>query len=165
MTDRQFMIQFLSVMGLLVVIAIAVFLLARIIPSGEPPDTSDPILRDVMDQRIAPVGKVYVGEVPAEAMQEAAQTGDAGAAGAGAAFADGEEVYQAVCSACHGTGAAGAPKLGDKAAWDKYLSKSIEESYQIAIDGNGPMPAKGGRTDLSDEQVKSAVDHMLKAVQ
>lgn len=81
------------------------------------------------------------------------------------AFADGKTTFQQTCFACHGTGAAGAPKVGDKAAWKSHIAKGKATLYKHAIHGfNGPkgfMPAKGGRTDLSDAQVKAAVDFMV----
>lgn len=76
---------------------------------------------------------------------------------------DGELIYNNVCTACHGTGAGGAPKL-EAAAWAGRLDKGEEALLANAINGYtgeaGLMPAKGGRTDLSDEQVKAAVDFM-----
>ena len=83
-----------------------------------------------------------------------------------AAMADaGEKTYKMACFACHGTGAAGAPKLGDKAAWAPRIKQGKETLYKHAIVGfkgsTGVMPAKGGRTDLSDADVKAAVDYMV----
>ncbi len=84
----------------------------------------------------------------------------------GAAMADaGEKTYKMTCFACHGTGAAGAPKFGDKAAWAPRIKKGKATLYQHALHGfkgkSGVMPAKGGRTDLSDADVKAAVDYMV----
>ncbi len=76
---------------------------------------------------------------------------------------DGELIYTNVCTACHGTGAGGAPKL-EASAWKDRLSKGPEAILANAIKGftgnSGLMPAKGGRTDLTDEQVKAAVEFM-----
>ena len=81
------------------------------------------------------------------------------------AFADGKATYQQTCFACHGTGAAGAPKAGDKAAWAPRIAKGMETLHNHAIHGfkgeKGFMPAKGGRADLSDDAVKAAVDYMV----
>ncbi len=84
----------------------------------------------------------------------------------GAAMADaGEKTYKMACFACHGTGAAGAPKFGDKTAWGPRIKKGKETLYKHALHGfkgkSGTMPAKGGRTDLSDADVKAAVDYMV----
>ncbi|RZI42027.1 cytochrome c5 family protein [Herbaspirillum sp. HC18] len=79
---------------------------------------------------------------------------------AGHAFAaDGKAVYDATCAACHGTGAAGAPKLGDKAAWAPRL-KDKAAMQASALKGKGVMPAKGGNSSLSDADVLAAVDYM-----
>lgn len=81
------------------------------------------------------------------------------------ANADGQKTYQAACFACHGTGAAGAPKLGDKANWKPRIAAGNKTLYEHAIKGykgkKGFMPAKGGRADLSDDAVKAAVDYMV----
>ena len=79
--------------------------------------------------------------------------------------ADGQKDYQASCFACHGTGAAGAPKVGDKAAWKARIAQGNDTMYTHAIKGfkgkTGFMPAKGG-SSLSDDAVKAAVDYMVK---
>ncbi len=76
---------------------------------------------------------------------------------------DGEMIYDNVCMACHTTGAGGAPKL-EAAAWEARLDQGMETVIAKAIEGfmgdAGMMPAKGGRADLSDEQVKAAVEFM-----
>jgi cytochrome c5 len=164
--DRQFMTQFLSVIGLLTLIMILAIVIARIVTSGQEQDTSDPLTQKMIEERIKPVGQVYVGSVPPEALKPAASEIKPAASQAGAAkFAGGQEVYEAVCFACHATGAAGAPKFGDKKSWAKYLEKGIEGNYANAIKGTaGGMPAKGGRADLADEDVKAAVDYMVGKV-
>lgn len=78
------------------------------------------------------------------------------------AKADGKKVYETSCAACHGTGAAGAPKLGDKAAWAPRLKQGSDALYASALKGKGAMPPKGG-SSASDDEVKAAVDYMLGA--
>ena len=77
----------------------------------------------------------------------------------------GEKTYKMACFACHGTGAAGAPKYADKAAWVDRIAQGNATLYEHAIKGyqgkTGFMPAKGGRADLSDADVKAAVDYMV----
>ena len=86
---------------------------------------------------------------------------------AGSALADGAAVYNSGCAACHATGVAGAPKFGDKAAWASRVSKDKEELYNNAINGfqgeTGVMPPKGGFMNLSDDDIKSAVDYMIES--
>ena len=74
--------------------------------------------------------------------------------------ADGKAVYEATCAACHGTGAAGAPKLGDKAAWAPRIATGAALKSS-ALNGKGVMPAKGGNTALSEAEVAAAVDYMV----
>ncbi len=73
----------------------------------------------------------------------------------------GKKTYDSTCFACHNTGVAGSPKLGDKEAWAPRIAEGMETVYKIALEGKGAMPPKGGRADLSDEAVKDAVDYMV----
>jgi cytochrome c5 len=86
---------------------------------------------------------------------------------AAAAKADGKKVYDTACTACHTPGIAGAPKVGDKAAWSPRIAQGANVLYEHAIKGyqgkNGVMPPKGGNTALSDADVKAAVDYMTSA--
>ncbi|MFN3785290.1 MAG: c-type cytochrome [Thiothrix sp.] len=79
------------------------------------------------------------------------------AAGSG----NGQKTYQAACAACHNSGAAGAPKLGDKAAWASRVGTGLAALYTSALKGKGAMPAKGGNASLADADVKAAVDYMV----
>lgn len=84
---------------------------------------------------------------------------------ASAMAADGKAVYEKACLACHNTGAANAPKLGDKAEWAPRIKQGDSMLAEHAIKGyqgeKGFMPAKGGRADLSDADVKAAVIYMV----
>ena len=82
-------------------------------------------------------------------------------AASGAAIADGGATYKQACAACHASGAAGAPKLEDKAAWKPRIETGKDALYASVIKGKGAMPPKGGRADLSDDVVKAAVDYMV----
>lgn len=75
----------------------------------------------------------------------------------------GKEIYQSVCMACHATGVANAPKLGDKTAWTPRLKDGVEASLARAIKGLNAMPPKGGYTG-SDEEFKAAVLYMVNGV-
>jgi cytochrome c oxidase subunit 2 len=100
----------------------------------------------------------------AEAAPAPQQVAAAGApAGAPAKAADGKTTYDTVCMACHSTGAAGAPKLGDKAAWKPRLAQGVNTLYASALKGKGAMPPKGGNTAVPDQAVKAAVDYMAAA--
>jgi cytochrome c5 len=86
---------------------------------------------------------------------------------ASAAPADGKATYESTCHVCHGTGLAGAPKFGDKAAWAPRIAEGLPTLHQHALHGyqgkSGVMPAKGGNTALSDAAVQAAVDYMASA--
>ena len=73
----------------------------------------------------------------------------------------GEEIYNSKCVACHASGAAGAPKFGDVAAWAPRISKGIDVLYTGAINGINGMPAKGLCMDCSDDEIKVTVDYMV----
>src|SRR5690606_23351086 len=75
-------------------------------------------------------------------------------------FKTGEQVYQSTCSACHGTGVAGAPKFGDKDAWAKYIDQGYDALVNNAIHGINAMPPKGGNASLDDFEVARAVVYM-----
>jgi cytochrome c5 len=83
----------------------------------------------------------------------------------GQAMADGKATYDSVCFACHASGAAGAPIAGDKAVWAPRIAQGMDVLKKHANEGfkgnSGFMPAKGGRTDLSDADVGAAVEYMV----
>ena len=85
------------------------------------------------------------------------------AAGNAAAQAKGADVYKKTCSVCHDQGIAGAPKLGDKAAWAPRIKQGKEALYKVGMNGKPGtgMVAKGGNASLSDADVKAAVDFMM----
>lgn len=92
-----------------------------------------------------------------------ATTAAAAPAAAGATTANagaGEALFKSTCSACHATGAAGAPKFGDKAAWAPRIAQGIPTLVQHAIQGKNAMPPRGGST-ASDDQIKAAVEYMV----
>jgi len=77
----------------------------------------------------------------------------------------GEKLYKSTCFACHGTGVAGAPKFGDKAAWEPYIKTGIDAMVKVAITGKGAMPPKGGAANASEEDIRAAVEYMVNAAQ
>jgi cytochrome c5 len=77
----------------------------------------------------------------------------------------GEGLYNSVCQACHVAGVAGAPKTGDAAAWAPRISNGKDYLYNSVINGKNMMPARGGATNASDDDIKAAVDFMLSKVQ
>ena len=106
---------------------------------------------------------------PAEQAPADAQTTAAEAEAAPVADGRGKEVYAAACFVCHDAGSAGAPKLGDTAGWNDRIAQGNEALYVHAVKGfmgeTGLMPPKGGRMDYSDDDVKAAVDYMVRESQ
>ncbi|MFT3735539.1 MAG: c-type cytochrome [Rhodocyclaceae bacterium] len=74
---------------------------------------------------------------------------------------DGKKIYETSCAACHATGAAGAPKAGDKGAWGPRIAAGKDTLYKHALEGKGAMPPKGGNPSLSDAEIKAVVDHLV----
>lgn len=83
--------------------------------------------------------------------------------------AQGKSVFNKTCAMCHTSGAAGAPITGDKADWGPRIAQGIDVLYTHAIEGftgeKGAMPARGGSSTLSDDEVKAAVDYMVAQAQ
>lgn len=80
---------------------------------------------------------------------------------AGGVERGGKEVVQAVCAGCHGTGARGAPKIGDKQAWSKLASQGLTSLTQIALKGIRQMPPHGGNMALTDTEIERAITYMV----
>lgn len=99
-----------------------------------------------------------------KAAAPAAATAAAPAANAAAAPApgkpDGKKIFETTCIACHGTGVAGAPKAGDKAAWAPHLKEGMQALYANALKGKNAMPPKGGNAALSEADIRAAVDYL-----
>ncbi|SRR5690606_17734483 len=72
----------------------------------------------------------------------------------------GEKLYKSACIACHAAGVAGAPKVGDKAAWAKVTEKGMDAVMQITINGKGAMPPRGAST-ADDATLRAAVEYMI----
>lgn len=138
------------VIGGLFVFMIVIMVAAKMIVGDRNNPSTDATVQARVEKQIEPVGKVELAGAAAPAV-------------AGAKV-DGQQIYQASCFACHGTGAAGAPKAGDKGAWAARIAQGSKTLYDHAIKGYqgkaGMMPPKGGSTQ-SDEAVKAAVDYLV----
>jgi cytochrome c5 len=75
----------------------------------------------------------------------------------------GEQVVNETCGKCHMTGEGGAPKIGDRDAWIKRAKGGYARVLQSALKGHAGMPARGGLAELSDAEIKRAIDYMMKS--
>ena len=152
--DSDFFRTLALVMVGLGVFFIIIIVAANWISAGTSDSSNDPRIKAHIDELIKPVGQV---STKVEAAPAAATAAAGGAIDAKASF-------QQACFACHGTGAAGAPKLGDKAAWGSRIAQGKSTLYEHALKGfqgkSGVMPPKGGSA-LSDDAVKAVVDYMV----
>jgi cytochrome c5 len=73
----------------------------------------------------------------------------------------GKQVVEAVCAACHATGAKGAPKIGNKKAWAKLASRGLAGLTQSALQGIRQMPSHGGNPQLTDAEIQRAITYMV----
>ena len=113
-------------------------------------------------ERIRPVGQVYL---PGEEQQAAAPVVEAAAEPEPVATTmTGPQVYNNACIACHASGVGGAPIVGDNAQWSERIAQGMDTLAKHAIEGftgsAGYMPPKGGRLDLSDDEIIAAVEYM-----
>ena len=105
----------------------------------------------------APAAEPPAAEAPAAEPAAAAEA----AATQAAASVDGQKIYQASCQACHVAGVAGAPKLGDKAAWAPRIAKGNDALSSSVMNGLNAMPPKGGCMSCSEDELRAAVDYMV----
>ena len=148
--DRVFMGNFIGVLVALVVLALVFYFIANFVTSDTDEEEANARMQAKIEENIKPVGQVNVGSAPAA-------TDAAAAAGP----RPGDQIYNSACLACHSVGVAGAPKLGDNAAWADRASKGIDGLLATAISGINAMPPKGTCADCSDEELKAAIEYML----
>ena len=160
--DDIFYKEFGVVLLALTVFTLLVFFTARAIGARSFEKTQNS--PQAVLERIRPFGQVRVGksdEVVAAAATAPAATAPA-AQPAAAAGQAGEAVYSKACIVCHSTGVAGAPKVGDKAAWEPRLAQGMDTLMSTAVKGKGAMPPKGGHANLSDAEIMAAIQYMLE---
>lgn len=157
--DRIFMKRFSGVIVGLVIVTILIIIIAVGYDNADP--DANPSRAELAAERVAPVGAVRT-ELPAEVSAPVTEVAeDLAEAGEELQEIDGSAIYATVCQACHMTGAAGAPIPGSE-AWVERAAKGLDTLTGTAISGIGAMPPKGGRLDLSDAEIRAAVEHMLE---
>ncbi|MBT9486109.1 MAG: cytochrome c5 family protein [Rubrivivax sp.] len=132
-----------TVVASFIVPIVVIILLVNYVAFGDKPSAgSDGLGEAAVAQRLQPVGRVEI--------RDASDV---------ASLKTGEQVYQAVCTACHSAGAAGAPKTGDAAAWAPRVATGYETLLTSALKGKGAMGAQGGG-DYSDYEIARAVVYL-----
>lgn len=114
---------------------------------------------DQVAERLKPAGNVCVEG------QECSTATVAASSAASTGPKSGDEVYSTACAACHASGVLSAPKFGSADDWAPRIAKGADTLYSNAINGINAMPAKGGNSSLSDEEVIAAVEHMIASAQ
>ena len=112
------------------------FAMGRFVPGG-----------DEAELRVQPVARVELRQAPVVRSDGKPRSGEA--------------VYTAICQTCHAAGLAGAPKTGDKAAWAPRIASGSAALLKTALNGKGGMPARGGGADLTDAELKAAVEYIV----
>jgi len=161
--DKEFFTTFFIIMGGLAVFAIFLVIIASNLTS----DVTDYKPEEIVVENIKPVGEVYIaGEsepdaAPAPAPAPAPESVADAAATAAAGPKSGEEIYNSTCLACHGTGAAGAPKLGDTAAWAPRIAAGMDSLIANATNGLKAMPPKGLCMTCSEAELQGAIEYIV----
>lgn len=129
--------------GVVVFLVVAIYLLAKLATSGFNVD-AEVMTNEAVSARLKPVGESVASEG-----QPGSRTG--------------EQVFKAICINCHGAGLMGSPKFGDAGAWAPRIAKGFDTLVQHALNGFNAMPAKGGNTTLTNDEVARAVAYMGNA--
>lgn len=123
-----------------------IVLLSQFVANIRSVDKDSPAMApDAVAKRLKPVGDLTFADAGGDAAK---------------APKSGEEIYKSVCTACHASGAAGAPKFGDKSGWAPRLKEGQKTLLNSALKGKGAMPPRGGGADSSDLEVERAVVYM-----
>lgn len=144
--SRLFIIMIITMTVLTIIIAVLASMAASDVNSKLDERSAVENTQSIAN-RIAPVGKFSAETVAAAPVVAKVLTG--------------AEVY-ASCAACHDSGVTNAPIVGDASAWADRIAKGIDTLYNNAINGVNAMPARGGNSSLTDDNVKAAVDYMIE---
>jgi cytochrome c5 len=162
--DQSFFNTFMVVIGSLIAVTIFLIILGRYI--GDQTQVqwvkNDPAYVAGVAERLTPPGKAGL---PGDEPEAVAVVASADPAAPPAAKLTGEQVYNVACFACHGGGIGGAPKVGDAGQWGPRVAQGKATLNKHALEGfqgkAGFMPPKGGRVDLSDDEILDAVNYMV----
>lgn len=136
----------LALVGGLLAPGLVIFLIVKLMMGIQAThiEDSDPAIANAkLLERIKPVATVSLADNSAPRVEKT-----------------GEQVVQESCAVCHASGALGAPKIGDKGAWGPRIAQGYETLLKHALEGVRQMPARGGNSALSDNEVAGAVVDM-----
>ena len=160
-TDKHFFDLFMVVIGVLIGVTFGLFLLSNYI-AGKTQEVyvlQDPSHQALVDDNIAPVAMVAMDG------DDISDAGEVATVEPVAEVLSGPQVYNQACLACHGAGVGGAPIVGDQAAWTARIAQDRATLTDHVINGYtgsaGYMPPKGGRVDLSDDEIIAAMQYMI----
>ncbi len=148
--DETFSPQNITVLGGLLLIAI---ILGEVVIGQHGNEEMDVEPVDTMEDMAMRLQPVVSLDEMRSSVSVASAAGDA-------ADKSPDQLYQGACLACHSTGAAGAPKIGDSAAWKARLAKGLDSLVTSAINGIGAMPPRGG-SQYNDDQIRATIDYIL----
>jgi cytochrome c5 len=139
--------QLITVIALAFLVPILIIvLLSQFVANMRSVDKDSPAMtHEAVAKRLKPAGELTFADAGGSAAQGPKS---------------GEEIYKAVCSACHASGVAGAPKLGDQGNWGPRIKEGQKMLVETAVKGMGAMPPRGGNAALSDLEVERAVVYM-----
>lgn len=138
-----------SVVAGLLAPLLAIFLIVQLvlgIQADQKPDTSSEAAQKAALERIKPFAELAALDASAPVVEKS-----------------GQEVYEAACVACHGSGALGAPRFGNKGDWNARIGQGYDTLVKNAIEGIRQMPPRGGNADLTDSEMARAVAYMANA--
>lgn len=162
-SDKKFFDLFSLIIGVLALIGVAIFVLSKNMSASTQGfyKTEGAEYQQRMTDRLRPFGD---SRMPGEELLAAAPV----AVEPVAEVLSGPQVYNAACIACHAAGIGGSPMLTDSANWAPRIEQGLDTLRQHAIEGYtgtaGYMPPKGGRLDLSDDEIYGAIDFMLEQI-
>ena len=159
--------SYLTIVTLCFVLFIVVFVGSHLDTPGQADQDRSTLLGGGpgVGDRVAAIGQINVAVAKEESTSDEAEVASTEVTPTTPPAADGKQVYDAGCVACHGAGIAGAPRVGDSDAWADRIGTGLESMVANAINGfqgsQGMMPAKGGNPSLSDEEIEAAVEYMV----
>ena len=155
--DKQFYTTFFAVIAGLTVLFLALIYIASSLTS----DVADYKPEEIVLENIKPVGQVNIADESAPAAAAPVVTA-AAEAPAAAEKLSGEQIYQRNCMACHDTGAAGAPKTGDAAAWAPRIAQGMDALLANATNGLNAMPPKGLCMTCTADDLMASIEFIVE---